>query len=393
MSLLFVAVEVWPQNIAGQCQYVTDRYGNKQPCVQNSVPVRRRESEPIWLPPPDPRFETGSQQFEAGKRAFQSRNWLFAVSALEQAVASVPENQEYRLWLGRARENLKAWQLIEAERLDRIVRENIANRETPSTLKPLDSELPEEVLKPSESTDDGISRLKPSGTDVNIRERDIEIRKLRKAMAVDIARLRQIGFGQTNSDLLAWVDLAEANRKSFESKVRDTLTDIAISNARVRLLKRFKDFDSAKAARVIRWLEKQKVISVPEWVTQAIDRVGRAKYKPQVADDAERIIDYASKAKDVVELAKQEEISDEDAAEFVMDLLEGLVNDPRASILVTELRLFSAALYNTTTQFVARREIDRLIGLTDQKRREVESIAKSLENKAKRIRKLEREGL
>lgn len=375
----------------GKCLYVTDRSGVKLPCDEPPPqPPPRRRTEPdaiIWLPEPDPKVVAAGRQFEVGKRSFQSQDWLGAVRSFELTVENAPENREYRLWLESSREHLKAWQLVEAERLERIRLEQIANRETPHVLKDSRSEVAEDVLRPSVQTEDARSVLK-SGLGVSPQKLAAERAAIRRSMALTIASIRRIGFARTNADLMAWDALSEKARKDFEAKLRDGLIDAAMGGARTRLIQRFRTFDQAKAARVIRWLKSHKWLRTPDWLTKSIERVGKAKFKGQVAKDAEDILDHIE---GIHENADKMELTYEDAADLAVDILEGLLNDPRSAILVAELKIVSAAFYNSATQWVSRHEINRLNRLSDTQLRNLKWATKSLKKDAAKLRKLERD--
>ena len=130
--------------------------------VQPSA-TTRNEPEPITLPPPDPRFEQGSDSFAKGNNAYTAKDWRLAVFYFQRAVEKVPENETYKKWLVAAEARLK--ELVERERVEkaRIEAEAVANRQAPGILKPLPVESPDDsVIKRFPGSDEEAeSVLKP----------------------------------------------------------------------------------------------------------------------------------------------------------------------------------------------------------------------------------------
>ncbi|MFY9314105.1 MAG: hypothetical protein WAO95_00940 [Burkholderiales bacterium] len=183
--------------------------------------------------------------------------------------------------------------------------------------------------------------------------------------------IRRLGFARRAEDFAEWERLAAKAKAEFEGEVIDVISDIAVDKARGKILDSFKGFDAAKANRMAGWIRARGIKPEPTALLAAIDRVGRATDKSRVADDAEFIV------KQIEDLRKARAAAPDpvESAKFIGGLLEGTLSDPRLVVLVTELKLTTAAVYNNATRRVARHEVERLT-LTEKQLKDLERLQK-----------------
>ena len=199
--------------------------------------------------------------------------------------------------------------------------------------------------------------------------------ELDKQIERDMEAIRRLGFARRAEDFAEWERLAAKAKAEFEGEVIDTVTDIAVDKARGKILNAFKSFDPAKASRMIAWIKSKNIKPQPAALIAAIERVGRATDKSRIADDAEFIVKQIEdwrKAKAAAGVPIE-------SAKFAAGMLEGLVSDPRLSVLITEIKLTTAALYNNATRRVARAEVNRLTDLTEKQLKDLDRLRQVLQ--------------
>jgi hypothetical protein len=208
--------------------------------------------------------------------------------------------------------------------------------------------------------------------------------ELDQLIARDAEAIRRLGFARRAEDFAEWARLAEDAKKEFEGEVVDAIVGIAEDKTRGKLLDTFKDFDTAKASRLISWIRARGIKPESTALIAAIERVGRAPNKARVADDAEFIV------KRIGEFRNAREASGDAVkqAQFISGLLESLLSDPRSALLITELKLTTAALYNNLTRRVARAEVERLTVLTEAQLKDLERLRQLMEQHVRERRDL-----
>ena len=199
--------------------------------------------------------------------------------------------------------------------------------------------------------------------------------ELDKQIERDMEAIRRLGFARRAEDFAEWERLAAKAKAEFKGEVIDTVTDIAVDKARGKILDAFKTFDAAKASRMITWIKSKNIKPQPAALIAAIERVGRATDKSRIAADAEFIV------KQIEDWRKARAAAADpiESAKFVGGMLEGFISDPRLAILITEVKLTTAALYNNATRRVALAEVNRLTDLTEQQLKGLDRLRQVLQ--------------
>ena len=198
---------------------------------------------------------------------------------------------------------------------------------------------------------------------------------LEKQIANDIEAMKRLGFSRRAEDFAEWEQLAVQAKTEFENEVLGTIADIAIDKVRGGIVDAFKDFDAAKATRLVQWIRARGIKPEPTTLINAIERVGLAPDKARVADDAEFIVKQIEDYRNGRAAANDPT----ESAQFVSGLLEGTISDPRVGLLITEIKLTTAAVYNNATRRVARAEVERLTKLTESQLHNLHRLQKLLE--------------
>ena len=209
---------------------------------------------------------------------------------------------------------------------------------------------------------------------------------LEKQIASDVEAIRRLGFNRRAEDFAEWDQLALQAKTEFENEVLDTITDVAIDKVRGGILENFKSFDSAKATRMVQWIRARGIKPEPTALINAIERVGLAPDKARVADDAEFIV------KQIEDFRKGRAAANDpvESAKFISGLLEGTISDPRVALLITELKLTTAALYNNAARRVARSEVEKLTTLTEKQLQDLRRLQKLLQRHVGDLNSLEK---
>lgn len=191
----------------------------------------------------------------------------------------------------------------------------------------------------------------------------------------DAQAIRHLGFARRAEDFAEWERLGAKAKTEFEDEVMEAITGIAVDKLRSGVLSVFKDFDAAKAARMTDFIRTRGVKPEPVALIAAIERVGRAPDKSRIADDAALIVRQFEDWRK----AREAMGGSNESIKEVGNLLEGFISDPRVGLLMTGLKLTTAAVYNNATRRVARHEVERLTTLTEQQLKDLERLRKLME--------------
>ncbi|HEY7783293.1 MAG TPA: hypothetical protein VIB00_01125 [Pyrinomonadaceae bacterium] len=209
---------------------------------------------------------------------------------------------------------------------------------------------------------------------------------LEKQIDKDIEAMKRLGFSKRAEDFAEWEQLAVKAKTEFENEVLGTIADIAIDKVRGGIVDAFKDFDAAKAARLVQWIRARGIKPEPTALINAIERVGLAPDKARVADDAEFIVKQIEDYRNGRAAANDPT----ESAEFVSGLLESTISDPRVALLITEIKLTTAAVYNNASRRVARAEVERLTKLTESQLHDLHRLQKLLERHVQDLNSLKK---
>lgn len=212
----------------------------------------------------------------------------------------------------------------------------------------------------------------------------VRIQELTTKIERDLQAIRNLGFDRRESDFVAWDILAATAKGDFESQVVDVVTDVAVDKVRGKLLASFKAFDPAKANTLVTWIRAQAFKPEPKELIAKLEKLGRSANKDMLAADAELIVQEIERWQAGLE-SSDDPIA---AAAVVATILESAVDDPRLKILVTEIKLTTASLYNNATRRVALNEVERLTDLTEKQLGALHALQRQLVRDIKERKKL-----
>jgi hypothetical protein len=190
----------------------------------------------------------------------------------------------------------------------------------------------------------------------------VEVNKDREA-------INRLGLKSRAEDFEEWAKLSEETRADLQKQALEALISTGLSAAQ-SANKIAASTNPWNANKMVTRLKSAGVKS--ETLFAAIRRVGATRGKPEAAEAVNEWIDAFSKARDLDNIERS--IKDaKDASAKRTAWLEGLatvlgwgLDDQRFSLLVTEIQLTTAAIYNNATQRVVAARIDQLTSMTEQ---------------------------
>lgn len=196
-------------------------------------------------------------------------------------------------------------------------------------------------------------------------QQEARLRDLDAKITADAEAIRRLGFARRAEDFAAWEKLAADAKREFEGEVSDAITSAVVDKAQGKILDAFKAFDEASAAKLVARLRAAHPDASATELYALIERLGRVADKAAIAADAEEVLKRIDQLQAIAETPDDRVAT----AELAASLLEGLIEDPRLKLLITEVKLTSASLYNNASRRIAAAEVDRLTAMTEDQLR------------------------
>jgi tetratricopeptide (TPR) repeat protein len=302
--------------------------------------------------------------FAQGRAFFDGRQWDEAIATFRVALAIRPGDTATEANI-RAAENNKQNQLIYEEQLRQYQeRRRMFENAFAGIQQSIEDHISfaESIRGPARKPPDPAKRRTfgdpESASDQAVREK---IAVLDEKIERDLQAIRNLGLGRNVSDFHAWARLAYFEKRAFEDEVDEAVGELSSDLVKGALLNRLKTFDRATAAR---WSNKIESLNLDPKPTALLERLkafaeGTSQQLGGDADILVKEIDAFTKMYEGHEKKKE-------TLKVVADLLEVFVDDPKLKILLAEIKVAAAALFNNATRRVALHEVERLTTMTEK---------------------------
>lgn len=328
------------------------------------------------------------REFAQASRFFAARQWDLAIDAYRSALLIKPGNAAAESGI-RAAENNKRNQLIREEALrqqeearkkyeagfaaiQRAIEDHVAfaeaqRRQPPPTVAARKLSFGDPDLKGDQAVREKIA------------EHDRKIER-------DMQAIRNLGFARRAEDYEAWVGLSRSAQIKFEEQLLDIIADWAFDKLKDGFFEKIKSFDAAQGVKLVHILESRSYLPKSAGLIERIKIMSRRGNAAGLAEDAKIIVQYLED----LSAADADEIGKKQTLEFVADVLELFVNDPRLKLLVAEFKVAEAAVFNNATRRVALHEVERLTNMTAGQLKALKSVQTVLIKHVKERRELKR---
>ena len=229
-------------------------------------------------------------------------------------------------------------------------------------------------------------------TDAYLRK---HIDELSAQIAGDLEAIKRLKLDKRAEEFEEWAKLSKDARADLENQALDALITVSLSGVQA-------------GAKIVAshnpWLANEMIghlrtlgVNDP-FLLEAIKKVGATKGKPAMAKAVNEWLDAIGKARDVYSIAKDGakagDLTEKKNAALgaLATVLSWGVEDPKLSLLVTEIQVATAALYNNVTQRVVSSRVEQLLHLADEELKSLKRLQGRLTEHMKQ-RRAEREAL
>ncbi|MEA2710536.1 MAG: hypothetical protein QOF78_3137 [Phycisphaerales bacterium] len=208
-----------------------------------------------------------------------------------------------------------------------------------------------------------------------------KITALDAAVKKDVLNIRALNFDAREEQFDEWADLAAEARSDLNKQTLDALISTGMSGAQA---------GAGIAASTNPWNANKMIARLQAagadnpHLIEAIRAVGATRGKPEAVKAANDFLDAISKAKDAngireSALSAKTPIEQRNAGlEAIATVLSWGLEDPKLSLLVTELQLTTAAVYNNAARHVAVARVEQLTKLTEDDLKRLKLLIKRL---------------
>jgi len=199
------------------------------------------------------------------------------------------------------------------------------------------------------------------------------IKKLNEQIERDKKVLQSFDFESIARNIEEWQNLSIEAQKELKDTFFGEITNLALSGLQIGA-KEIGSMGTGQGNKVIGYLQKHH-IDVTE-LNNAIRQVAHTKGKPAMAEKFNDAIDKISKIIDTYQIGSDLKnmnrrpvgnLTDEinSTLEILATAMGMLNGDTKLSILVSEAKIFCAALYNNVARRISIKNIERLTKLTE----------------------------
>jgi len=216
-----------------------------------------------------------------------------------------------------------------------------------------------------------------------------DITYLDEAITNDLAAMRRLKLAKRAEEFEEWERLSTDARADLENQALDALISLGMTGAQ-RAATVVGSQNPWKAREMVARLKRTGVDE--PYLLEAIGAVGAAKGKPGMAKAVNQWLEALAKAKDTYSVAKEGAKAREPkeklnaALAALATVMAWGVEDPKLSMLVTELQLTTAAAYNNVARRIAADRIEQLTRLTEQELKSLKALDQRLKDHVQRRR-------
>lgn len=208
--------------------------------------------------------------------------------------------------------------------------------------------------------------VKAFNADVKAAEIDAlrqRVQQLERQLEMDKDAIRMLGFKNRETEFQDWVKLSNDAKIEFEKQVFDEIANAAQD----KMLGSFEGFDQTAADGLISKLGSVGLVD-PKF-NDVLLNIARHPDRPAAAADAAMIVDGLQKLSE----SAQSSLDGQKLAALAT-VLEFFVHDPQLKLLLSDLKLTTAAVYNNAARRVSMAQIRQLTALTESELKSLKSL-------------------
>ncbi len=193
------------------------------------------------------------------------------------------------------------------------------------------------------------------------------IQAVRDKIALDQRAITMHGFTKQERDFEDWVELSSESQKEFEDSVVSGAIDTALLGVKVGSTK----LASLSNSKVDQVIKEAKALGMEDSLFyDALKACKAAKNRKAAAKAIGEAMERLQKAKDKYQMAK-----DRNGLKATATILGWCVEDPKLTLLVTEVDITIAAIFNNATRRVSMSQIEALNKLTEGELKGIKAVS------------------